>query len=370
MTESRQKTNHPARRVLIFGLGDLGSRISQAIAERALATDVKLVSRGHAASQWARMLTLGTSCRVTSEKLDARELEAVTRVLAAFQPDLVIQCASLLSPWALLETGSPAALRILQAGFALQISAQLPIILTVMRACKSLTMSCPIINCSFPDLTHPILSRMGFAPTSGVGNVAMVARYIEDVRRDLNPGRLRVIAHHAQVAPFLTGKLPTKNLVLPIVEQNGELLGEAALTFASELTSGRHFNYLTAATAVPLITALLDDTVSLHTHAPGILGLPGGYPISIRNKKIDLDLPPAISQEQAIAFNNTCARADGVERIESDGNLVYTGVAIKTAKPICAELAAPLSPANLDSRLAVLLSFYNDCQRSSSTSHS
>jgi len=198
----------------------------------------------------------------------------------------------------------------------------------------------------------------------------MIARYIEDVRRDLNPGRLRVIAHHAQVAPFLTGKLPTKNLVLPIVEQNGELLGEAALTFASELTSGRHFNYLTAATAVPLITALLDDTISLHIHAPGILGLPGGYPISIRNKKIDLDLPPAISQEQAIAFNNTCARADGVERIESDGTLVCTEDAIKIAKPICAELAAPLSPANLDSRLAVLLSFYNDCQRSSSTSHS
>ena len=42
-------------------------------------------------------------------------------VLVSFEPDLIMQRASLLSPFALLESGAPAA-------------AQLPIIATLMRA--------------------------------------------------------------------------------------------------------------------------------------------------------------------------------------------------------------------------------------------
>ena len=53
----------------------------------------------------------------------------------------------------------------------------------------------------------------------------------------------------------------------------------------------------------------------------------------------------------------------GVERIESDGTLIYTEDARRTAKPFCAELAEPLSPKHWESRLAVLRSFYEHCLR-------
>lgn len=348
---------------MIFGLGDLGSRISQALAERGLATELKLVGRSEAGGQWAQLLRLGTGCRVFSEKVDGLDLAGTTKLLAAFEPDLIIQCASLLSPWALLESGAPPALGIIKAGFALQAAAQLPIILTVMRAHASLGMSCPVINCSFPDLINPILWCLGLPPTAGIGNVAMIARHLEGARQEKSGGRLRVIAHHAHVASFLTGKRPGPGLPLPIAQENSERLGEEDLVIHSDLAPGRHFNYLTTATAIPLITALLDARVSVNTHAPGILGLPGGYPISVRGKEIELDLPTGISKQEAVEFNNLCARADGVERIESDGTLVYTEDAKRIAKPFCAELAEPLSPENLESRREVLHSFYEDCLR-------
>lgn len=73
--------------------------------------------------------------------------------------------------------------------------------------------------------------------------------------------------------------------------------------------------------------------------------MPSGYPICVRRKSIELDLPAGISRDEAVEFNNLCARADGVEGIESDGTLIHTEDARRTAKPFCAELAEPLSQA-------------------------
>ena len=174
---------------------------------------------------------------------------------------------------------------------------------------------------------------------------------------------MRIIAHHAHVTPFLTGTHAGPDLPLPIADENGERLKDEDLVTHSGLRPGRHFNYLTAVTAIPLVSALLDEDISVRTHAPGVLGLPGGYPICVRRKSIELDLPAGISNGEAVEFNNLCARADGVERIESDGTLIYTEDARRTAKPFCAELAEPLSPKHWESRLAVLRSFYEHCLR-------
>jgi hypothetical protein len=204
------------------------------------------------------------------------DLASIAKVLASFEPDLIIQSASRLSPFALLESGAPDAVGISKAGFALQIAAHLPIIITLMRAHANLGMSCPVINCSFPDLSHPILWRMGLAPTAGIGNVAMIARFLEEARGQRGKGRLRIIAHDAHVTPFLTATHAGPTLPLPIAEENGEPLTEEDLVTHSNLKPWRHVNYLTAATAIPLISALLDENISVRTHAPGVLGLPGG----------------------------------------------------------------------------------------------
>jgi hypothetical protein len=110
----------------------------------------------------------------------------------------------------------------MRAGFALQIVAHLPIIATLMRAHANLGMSCPVINRSWP---------LGSAPTAGIGNVAMRARHLEQTRGRHGKGRLRIIAHHAHVTPFLTPARP--HLPLPIADENGERLKEEDLVTRS-----------------------------------------------------------------------------------------------------------------------------------------
>jgi hypothetical protein len=119
VTQSQSIKNEQKRRVVI------------------LTTDLKLVSRGEVAAEWAQLLRRGTGCRVSSERTDGLDVAGMANVLASFDPDLIMQCASLLSPFALLESGAPAAVGIVREGLALQIAAHLPIIATLMRVCES-----------------------------------------------------------------------------------------------------------------------------------------------------------------------------------------------------------------------------------------
>jgi hypothetical protein len=57
------------------------------------------------------------------------------------------------------------------------------------------------------------------------------------------------------------------------------------------------------------------------------MGLPGGYPAQVEGGRIALDLPEGLAADEAIAMNNGAARWDGIDRIESDGTVVYTSAA-------------------------------------------
>jgi len=62
MTQSQSTKNEQKRMVVILGLGDLGIRFARTVAERGLATDLKLVSRGEVAVQWAPQAGHGPPC--------------------------------------------------------------------------------------------------------------------------------------------------------------------------------------------------------------------------------------------------------------------------------------------------------------------
>ena len=115
------------------GLGIWAAESLSLLAEHALAAELRLAGRSGMAVQWAKLLSLGTTCRVSAVRLNAQDPEALSSVLEDFEPDLIVQCASLQSPWVFLECATPPALGLLAAGFALQVSAQLPIITTMMR---------------------------------------------------------------------------------------------------------------------------------------------------------------------------------------------------------------------------------------------
>jgi len=353
VTAQQQRTFKPAR-ILIFGIGDLGVHIARLVMENQYASVCMLAGQSSAAEQWAALLNISTGGDTKATRVNGLNVEAVETLLTTFEPDVIVQCATLLSPFAMAGVGTPAAIAILKAGFALQAAAQLPIIRSVMQARRSIGLSCPVINCSYPDVTNVMLASEGLAPDAGIGNVAIMALRFQQLIPGAADGELRVIGHHSQLGPSLAGEPATAPTSVPLVYLGNRKLEEAELLLKPGLERGPTLNHLAAATVHPILRGFLSQDSFTQTHAPGVFGLPGGYPIRFAGGRIALDLPKAVSIDEAISFNNLSAVAEGIERIESDGTLVYTQAAKDEVAPWCPELAEPLKLSGLDKRLALL----------------
>jgi hypothetical protein len=340
-----------AAKVLILGMGDLGVQIARIVVEAEFSSSCLLAGSSSAAGQWAQLLQIVTGRDVQSRQVDALDTEALKKLFADYEPALIIQCATLLSPFALAKSTCPAAKAVLQGGFALQASAQLPAIRNVMLARRSLGLTCPVVNCSYPDLTHPVLAAEGLAPTCGIGNVAIMAMRFERLIQGANSGRLRVIGHHAQLGRSLAGDGPA-----PLVYLDDRQLPEDRLLLKTGLQGGSTLNYLAAATITPILRGLLHHDAVVETHAPGVFGLPGGYPVRFEEGVIHMDLPTSISRASAVQFNTESATLEGIERIDESGTLFYTKQAQEAVAPWCPELAEPLAVGEISKRFDVLKS--------------
>jgi hypothetical protein len=192
------------------------------------------------------------------------------------------------------------------------------------------------------------------APIIGAGNVSMI--WLR-VRAALLQSRalVRVFAHHAHVTGCVRSEPPEGAVPRPRV-----FLGEQAkpaddLAYRSPpLPSDRSLNALSASSALPVIRALLPGGKPVRISAPAPLGLPGGYPVLVANGRVELDLPSHMPVRQAVLFQEQCARMDGVERVASDGTVVFTPSFCAHLRRIEPRLAEPLAPAEALSRFSLL----------------
>lgn len=344
--------------VLIIGLGDLGRRIAAGLAVRAEVDGLLLAGRdAEAGPPFAALLAACGVTRVRFTGLDAGDPSSVESLLRRERPDVVVQCASLLSPWHLSSNPGPVSDALRSAGFAAQLPAQLPLLLNLMQSARAADFRGAIVNCSFPDVTHPVLACLGLAPTVGTGNVSMIrARVCAVLRgRGAAASETRVLAHHAHVTPVMLSAPPEEGKTRPRVYlgAGGERADELAYA-GPPLRSDPSLNALAAASALPVIRALLPGAAPLHTSAPGPLGLPGGYPVVIDEGRVRLDLPAALSLEEALDFQRQSARLDGVEAIAEDGTVFFTEATREILRGLHPALAEPLPPSEAPSRFQLL----------------
>ncbi len=343
-------------RVLIIGLGDLGRRFALALAGRAGIAE--LVLAGRRVDDGARFAALVAACgaaTVRFEALDCLDVERTAALLRRVQPDLILQCASLVSPWA---PRSPRVAHALgAAGFAVQLPAQLPAVLAVMQAVRLAGLAIPVVNCSFPDVTHPILARLGLSPTIGIGNVGMIAALVRVALRRLGrpDDRVRVLAHHSHVTAVMTCDPARTGGTHPrvFVDEAGTAADELAYA-GPALASSHELNALSAVHGVALIGALLPDGRALATSAPGPHGLPGGWPVQIAAGRVALDLPPTLTYAAAMRDAEAAAIDDGVAAIDDDGTVHFTEAAQRAVAELAPVLAAPLAPGDCLTRVAQL----------------
>jgi hypothetical protein len=351
-------------KVLLIGLGDLGSKIAIGLASSPAIHELVLAGRGvDAGFTLERVASACGDCRVRFVRLDATRMDDISEILHREAPSLVVQAASLLSPWFLRSRKDRIAELILQAGFAAQLCAQLPVIRTVMEAARAAAYRGSVVNCSYPDATHPILARLQLAPTAGVGNAGMIHRFVGSRLRALGMREfsLQVLAHHSDVFPVANSRprAYTPADAAPKIYIDGSLSSTTAdlLYGAPPVTDGGSLNLVTASHAVALIHALLPGAHPLKTSVPGVFGLPGGWPVRIEEGNMRLDLPDDLTVAAGEHCQSEAAKFDGIQDIAVDGTVTLTEDACSALRQVSHELAAPMHPDDALSRHAKLLNF-------------
>jgi glutamyl-tRNA reductase len=114
-------------KVLLVGLGDLGSKIAIGLASSVAIHELVIAGRGvDAGFALERVASACGDGRVRFVQLDAMRVDEISEILHREAPSVVVQAASLLSPWFFQSRKDRIARLILQAGFAAQLCAQLP----------------------------------------------------------------------------------------------------------------------------------------------------------------------------------------------------------------------------------------------------
>jgi hypothetical protein len=342
-------------KLVVFGGGDLAQRILALLPTVSTVEEVLIVTGeiGNAA-ELARLYNACLTARVRGRAVAwSRPAEIVT-LLAHERPDIVFHASAFVSPWLLEERDTPASRALSQAGFGIMLPAQLPKIRAVMMAVRELGLSCPVINASYPDVTHAVLATEGLAPVIGVGNAGMILLSILDgLQEQGRTSKPHLLAHHGQVTPFARGEDYAPGEA-PWLFLDGAPASIAGLE-PGLLPRGRPLNALTASHAVTILKALLGQGGVLHTSVPGPMGLPGGWPVRISREGVELDLPARVSIEEATAYQHRAAVADGISGIDADGTVFFTEATRAALAPVAPDLAEPLRRENMTARLALLM---------------
>ncbi|WP_169336102.1 hypothetical protein [Actinopolyspora halophila] len=146
-------------------------------------------------------------------------------------------------------------------------------------------------------MTGPVLARLGLAPTVGLGNAAKIQLRARAALRATHPDRtmplIRVLGHHAQVFDVMQARPPAdpEQRCWVYLGEDGQRDDTLAYR-APALAPGPRYNAVTAAAAIPVLEALLPGARPLRHSTAAPAGLPGGYPVSISDGSIALDLPP------------------------------------------------------------------------------
>ncbi len=338
-------------RVLVIGPGDMGARVLAGIAFTPGVHELVLAGVPAAAGEDAvGMVRSTTDVAARFVVADCTDQSMVEALLADVNPDVIVQCASLMSPWALVGRTDDAARTIASAGLAVMLPMQLPVVRAVMSAVRAMGSAVPVANLSFPDVTNGILDRLGLAPTIGLGNVTMqLLRVRGALRAELGPDAelplVRVAGHHNQVYPVMRAAPPAdpNDRVRVFLGEHGERADHLAY-LGHPYAAGVVYNQVTAAACIRVVEALLPGAGMTRISAPAPFGLPGGYPVVIDEGTITLDLPTGQDLDEVSAWQSSIARHDGVESIGADGTVTFTERARDVVADVAPWLTDPLHP--------------------------
>lgn len=363
--------------VLITGTGSLAETVLFAFATVDAKRPLQLAIGGRS-KQRMDWLSLAANGRAVSfglpnftrpAPLDWATPEALAQNLRALKPRVIIQTASMQSPWTL---GAPNdwARMIAAGGYGLATPMHTILTARLLRAVELAGLDTVIINGAFPDIANSIVKAMGLPSPVGFGNVDLIAVSAMALAGVRTQGSVQVLAQYEphvaafRLAPHDRAGMSARAWV------DGEEVKDfqqrfAAISFPAGADDA--LNQLTGATVVPLALAYLDGRRYLG-HATGPFGYPGGYPVSIENGQLSLRLPKGVTEAEAIAFNKDVEKVDGILLDEAAKRIRLSGkahAALHRHSPRLAEGYSVASLADLEQAVVDLLHLRERLERQS-----
>ena len=339
---------------MIFGLGRLGSWILEFLArsegvDRIVTSDID--------KEWGEYRTnvaaVGSVFQGITKKFeflrsDVTNVGETANLLRQVKPDVIVSSLSLESPRVLREAPQYKKIqdKVDEAGFGLFLPYHLFLPWKLTEAVHKAGIKTHIVNCSLPDIVHAaIWKHLGYGPTIGaanpdmiVGNITKYVSMTEGV--PVKDVTVYFVSAHAIVdrgskigVPFFL-KILLGDQDITHKYDTQWLTSDCLTSVYDRVAAGKTivFSYI-AASAVKNTMAILRDTNEF-THSPGPNGFVGGYPIRLSAKGVQIVLPKELTLEQAVKINEEAMKFDGVERIESDGTVVFTDRTYSLAKEL------------------------------------
>ena len=355
--------------IVLFGLGDLGQWFLEFTARcegvnRIIAVD----KRKDWGIRKVECAAIGASMQGYYKHIEFREgdvfnIDQTAEFLQEVQPDLIYNSTTLQS-WAVAQLlpEEPRRKYELMGGGPMA-PTQLLLIYKIMQAVKQSGIKTLVLNNSFPDVTNPILWKMGLGPDVGAGNSDHIVERIRwqiSQEQNIRPQEICIYfftAHQICMAPE---NVP---FYLKVVVSGNDITSryntrELVSDFNKATVPGAHISWLRhphiAACAVKNVMAMLNDTREL-SNAPGPNGLPGGYTVRLGDNGAEVALPDDLTLEQAIQINKDALKFDGVEEIKDDGTLVCTDEACKVMKDLTGYDAKECKPGEIEDRAKQIL---------------
>ncbi|MFF7642786.1 hypothetical protein [Streptomyces canus] len=327
--------------IMLVGVGDLSARILNMLLADPATDRVVLAGRDPEALRRRANLARFTATNLSGPPtppqivgLDLWDVDRTAATLDQVRPDIVVMGASLQSWRVITQLPKPVFEELDEAQFGPWLPMHLTLNHLLMRAVRASGTDPKVVNAAFPDAVGPVLERVGLAPTVGAGNVANIVPALTHgaaMLLDAEPGQveLRLTSQHYfshYVPRFGDAGRGAYDLDVRLVGgeaqhvDHGELFG--LLDGPLKRIGGIEGQLLTASSVVRVVHGLATDS-GVRAHAPSPGGLPGGYPVRVYRRGAVLDLPAHLDEAAAVAINEDCQRADGIDRIDDDGTVHF-----------------------------------------------
>lgn len=304
--------------ILITGTGMFAGRMLLDIAATAREpVTVMIAGRNVDRLDWlrtagnSRAAMFGTPAKIVSHRIDLVEDRASERLLELAKPRIVVQAASIQTSAVIAQKGSRWSSLVARGGLSATAVFQALISSRMAAAIAATAPGTHYINCSFPDVVNGMLAEMGYDVLCGTGNVAILSNVFDG--SDAKPAgeTLRVLAHYQNLAPWRRPAGERKAFAPPRVFAGSAEIDDVFETFKNARLTPEPAIEISGASGVTLMLALAADR-DWFGHAPGPHGRSGGYPVRYVDGVFGLDLPDGLSETDAVAWNDTFERGNGL----------------------------------------------------------